>query len=155
VDTHISLLLPPPSAQPKLGWRRLDANGVREKFGVPPALIADYLSLIGDTSDNIPGLTGVGPKTAVKWLEKYGGLEGVLAAADYVEPERLRVPLAAAAERLRLNRRLVTLDLTLPVPPLEVSTPRLAELFLFLEEMEMRTTLSEARRRYTEPDLFG
>ena len=68
VGERINMLLPPPSANPKLGWRRLDAAGVEEKFGIPPAQIAGYLALVGDTSDNIPGIEGVGPKTAVKWL---------------------------------------------------------------------------------------
>jgi DNA polymerase-1 len=58
VGDRIRILLPPPSANPKLGWRLLDAAGVGEKFGVPPAQIADYLALVGDTSDNIPGSTG-------------------------------------------------------------------------------------------------
>src|ERR1035437_4677531 len=68
VGDKIKIMLPPPSANPKLGWRLLDAAGVQEKFGVPPAQIADYLALIGDTSDNIRGIDGVGPKTAAKWL---------------------------------------------------------------------------------------
>lgn len=65
---------------------------MREKFGVGPERIVDYLALIGDTSDNIPGLNGVGPKTAIKWLERHGDLEGVLAAAGVIEPERFRAP---------------------------------------------------------------
>ena len=75
VGAQVLQLAPPPTANPALGWRRLDAAGVEAKFGVPPTLIADYLALVGDTSDNIPGLKGVGPKTAVKWLQQYGGLE--------------------------------------------------------------------------------
>ena len=67
VNDRIRIMLPPPSANPKLGWRLLDAAGVAEKFGVPPAQIADYLALVGDNSDNIPGIPKVGPKTAAKW----------------------------------------------------------------------------------------
>ncbi|WP_290635471.1 5'-3' exonuclease H3TH domain-containing protein, partial [Aquisalimonas sp.] len=59
----------------------LDVDGVREKFGVPPERIIDYLALVGDTSDNIPGIPKVGPKTAVKWLNAYGDLDGVVANA--------------------------------------------------------------------------
>ncbi len=154
VGERIRILLPPPSAQPKLGWRLLDAAGVQEKFGVPPGKIADYLALIGDTSDNIPGLSGVGPKTAVKWIEKHGDLEGILAAAPGIEPERFRAPLAEAAERLRLNRRLVTLNLSLPLPAVEQSAPDTQALLAFLREMEMRTTLAEAEKRYGQPELF-
>ena len=154
VDARIRVLLPPPSAMPKLGWRLLDEAGVKGKFGVPPAQIADYLALIGDTSDNIPGLSGVGPKTAVKWLERHGSLEGVLEAAPRIEPERFRAPLAEAAERLRLNKRLVTLNLALPLPRVEQTPPDVAALRAFLREMEMRTTLAEAEQRYGQPELF-
>lgn len=154
VDERVKILLPPPSANPKLGWRVLDAAGVREKFGVPPTQIADYLALVGDTADNIPGVAGVGPKTAAKWLAAHGSLDGVLAAAVALEPERFRTPVAEAAERLRLNRRLVTLNLSLPVVEAVPPAPQPAELFRLLEEMEMRGTLAEARRRYTQPELF-
>jgi DNA polymerase-1 len=154
VDERIRVLLPPPSAQPRLGWRLLDAAGVREKFGVGPERIVDYLALIGDTSDNIPGLNGVGPKTAIKWLERHGDLEGVLAAAGAIEPERFRAPLAGAAARLRLNRRLVTLNLTHELPGLEQTPADLAGLTAFLAEMDMRTTLAEAAQRYGQPELF-
>lgn len=154
VNERIRVLLPPPSAQPKLGWRLLDAAGVKEKFGVPPSKIADYLALIGDTSDNIPGLSGVGPKTAVKWLEKYTDLEGILAASATIEPERFRAPLAEAAVRLRLNRRLVTLNLALPLPAVRQTPPDTAALLAFLREMEMKTTLAEAEKRYGQPELF-
>jgi DNA polymerase I len=141
-------------AQPKLGWRLLDVAGVREKFGVPPAKIADYLALIGDSSDNIPGLSGVGPKTAVKWLEQHGDLEGVLAAAPGIAPDRFRAPLAEAAERLRLNRRLVTLNLELALPAVEQTPPDVGALLALLREMEMKTTLAEAEKRYGQPELF-
>lgn len=154
VGERIRVLLPPPSAQPRLGWRLLDAAGVREKFGVGPERIVDYLALIGDTSDNIPGLNGVGPKTAIKWLERHGDLEGVLAAAGAIEPERFRAPLAEAGARLRLNRRLVTLNLAHELPPLEQTPADLPGLTAFLSEMDMRTTLAEARARYGQPELF-
>ncbi len=154
VGPRIRILLPPPSAQPKLGWRLLDEAGVKEKFGVPPDRIVDYLALIGDTSDNIPGLTGVGPKTALKWIEAHHDLEGILAAAPSITPDRFRAPLAEAAERLRLNRRLVTLDTRLPQPELPAPTPDLPALLGLLESMEMKSTLAEARSRYVQPELF-
>jgi len=154
IGPKIRMLLPPPSAQPKLGWRFMDEAGVRDKFGVPPSKIVDYLALIGDTSDNIPGLSGVGPKTAIKWLEKYNDLEGILGSVARIEPERFRVPMAEAAERLRLNRRLVTLNLNLPLVPVIPGKVDLVALLAFLREMEMRTTLAEAERRYTQAELF-
>jgi DNA polymerase-1 len=62
----------------------LDIEGVKQKFGVPPEKFLDYLTLIGDAIDNIPGVDKVGPKTACKWIEKYGSLEGVIAHADEI-----------------------------------------------------------------------
>ncbi|MEA5097832.1 MAG: DNA polymerase I [Burkholderiaceae bacterium] len=63
---------------------KLDREGVAAKFGVPPERIPDYLSLIGDTSDNVPGVAKVGPKTAVKWMTQYGSLDGIMANADKI-----------------------------------------------------------------------
>jgi DNA polymerase-1 len=96
--------------------RKLDAAGVKEKFGVPPELIIDYLALIGDTSDNVPGVPSVGPKTAIKWLEKYGNIAGVIAAAGDIGGkvgEKLRETIPS----LPLYQTLVTIkcDVELPV----------------------------------------
>lgn len=149
VDDRIRIMLPPPSANPKLGWRLLDAAGVQEKFGVPPVQIAHYLALVGDTSDNIPGLDGVGPKTAAKWLAECGGtVDGVIARAAELKPERFRAAVAESAERLRINLELTTLNLALPEVKPEWRTPQPEELFRLLDEFEMRTTGVEARRRY-------
>src|SRR5699024_9500421 len=64
--------------------KRTDIDGVRDKFGVGPECIIDYLALVGDTSDNIPGVPKVGPKTAAKWLHKYGSLQGIIDHADAI-----------------------------------------------------------------------
>lgn len=154
VDERIKIMLPPPSANPKLGWRLRDEAGVLEKFGVPPKQIADYLALVGDTSDNIPGIPGVGPKTAVKWLQLYGSIEGILAHVDELEPTRFQPVIRAGVEALRRNRQLTTLNLGLGVRPAEKSEPDIGALLALLEEMEMKGTLAEARRRYLEPELF-
>jgi DNA polymerase-1 len=156
VDDRIKILLPPPTANPKLGWRVLDAAGVVEKFGVPPVRIAEYLALIGDTSDNIPGVNGVGPKTAVKWFAEFGTLEGIIANAGHLKPERFREVVARDAERLRLNLKLTTLRVESPLPRLEQrAEPQPAALFALLEKLEMRSSLVEARQRYTgQGELF-
>ena len=86
---------------------RLDVAGVRAKFGVPPERIIDYLTLVGDTVDNVPGVDKVGPKTAVKWLAEHDSLDGVIAAADAIKGvvgENLR----KALDWLPQGRRLVT-----------------------------------------------
>jgi DNA polymerase-1 len=154
VNERINILLPPPTANPKLGWQVRDAAGVREKFGVPPEQIADYLALVGDTSDNIPGINGVGPKTAAKWLAEFGSLEGVIAHAAELNPERFRAPVAAEAAKLRLNLKLTTLNLALPSLVVGRPAPAPEELFRLLEELEMRSALAEARERYGQPELF-
>ena len=148
VSDRIKIMLPPPSANPKLGWRLLDAAGVVEKFGVPPAQIAEYLALVGDSSDNIPGINGVGPKTAAKWLAEWGSLEGVIAHASELMPERFREVVATDAARLRVNLKLTTLNLALPPVKPEWRTPQPEELVRMIDGYEMRTTAVEARKRY-------
>lgn len=97
----------------------LDIEGVKAKFGVPPERIIDYLTLIGDTVDNVPGVDKVGPKTAAKWIAEHGSLDGVIAAADGIKGvagENLR----KALDWLPLGRRLITVvtdcDLSAHVP---------------------------------------
>ena len=94
----------------------MDAGGVKEKFGVGPELIVDYLALMGDTVDNIPGVPKVGPKTATKWLNEYGSLDALMARADEVKGkvgENLRNSLG----QLTLSRELTQIrcDLELPL----------------------------------------
>ena len=144
VGEQVLQLAPPPTANPALGWRRLDAAGVEAKFGVPPTLIADYLALVGDTSDNIPGLKGVGPKTAVKWLQQYGGLEGVLGAVETIEPARFREQIQADADRIRSNLSLVRFKTDFAFEPGDVPMEDVSGVAAFLEAMEMHSTL----RRY-------
>ena len=97
----------------------LDVPGVLAKFGVPPERIIDYLTLIGDTVDNVPGVPKVGPKTAVKWIQEHGSLDGVIAAAEQIKGvagENLRATLGW----LPTGRRLITVktdcDLGAQVP---------------------------------------
>lgn len=155
VDERIRILLPPPTANPKLGWRVLDRAGVVEKFGVPPARIAEYLALIGDTSDNIPGINGVGPKTAVKWFAEFETLEGIIAHAAELKPERFREVVAKEAAKLRMNLKLTTLRAESPLPQVDPGEPRAGVLFALLEKLEMKSSLAEARQRYSsQKELF-
>jgi DNA polymerase I len=98
---------------------RLDIEGVKAKFGVPPDRIIDYLTLIGDTVDNVPGVEKVGPKTAAKWIADFGSLDGVVAAADSIKGvagDNLR----KALDWLPTGRKLITVvtdcDLSPQVP---------------------------------------
>jgi len=92
-----------------------DSPGVKTKLGVAPGQVIDLLALQGDSSDNIPGVTKVGPKTAVKLLAEYGDLEAVLAAASGMKKSKLRENLIAQAETARLSKRLATIDCALPL----------------------------------------
>ncbi|MGD8525113.1 MAG: DNA polymerase I [Thioalkalispiraceae bacterium] len=85
-----------------------DADGVKEKFGVPPERIIDYLALIGDTVDNVPGVPKVGPKTAVKWLSEYDSLEDIIAHADEFKG-KVGEYLRDSLEQLPLSKQLVTI----------------------------------------------
>ncbi|MDI6746205.1 MAG: DNA polymerase I [Rhodocyclaceae bacterium] len=122
----------------------LDVAGVTAKFGVAPERIVDYLALIGDTVDNIPGVAKVGPKTAVKWLAQYGSLDAIVAHADEIKGvvgENLRQHL----DFLPLGKKLVTVacDLELPAVELVPQAPdkeKLAELYA---ELEFKTWLRE------------
>ncbi len=98
---------------------RLDVAGVQEKFGVPPSAIVDYLTLVGDSVDNVPGVEKVGPKTAVKWIAEYGSLDGVIAAAATVKGaigENLRKALAWLPQGRRLVTVVTDCDLSAQVP---------------------------------------
>ena len=97
---------------------RFDRDGVIEKYGVPPERIVDYLALIGDTSDNVPGIPKVGPKTAVKWLAEHGSLDRIVANADSF-PGKVGEYLRENLDQIPLSKELVTLktDLDLPVGP--------------------------------------
>ncbi|MCX7065689.1 MAG: DNA polymerase I [Proteobacteria bacterium] len=133
---------------------RLDRDGVITKFGVPPERIIDYLALMGDTSDNIPGVPKVGPKTAAKWLVEYGSLDGVIAQAPNI-PGKVGESLRASLEMLPLSRRLTTIkcDVELNVG-IEALTPDPADLALLRElfgKYEFRAWLEELRSDASAP----
>ncbi len=88
----------------------LDRAGVVEKYGVPPSSIIDYLALMGDSSDNVPGIPKVGPKTAVKWLAEHGSLQEIVDHADEIKG-KVGESLRAHLEQLYLSKQLVTLKL--------------------------------------------
>ncbi len=110
VDEKIALIRPA-GRRPTGEIELFDAERVIEKYGVPPIRIVDYLALIGDSSDNIPGVPGVGPKTAAKLLQEFGDLDSVLKNADKVRNTRVREALKAHAADAILARKLVALNL--------------------------------------------
>ena len=126
--------------------RRLGAEDVRAKFSVGPERLGDVLALMGDSVDNVPGVPGVGPKTAAKLIEEHGDLEKVLAAAPAMKPGKLRENLIEHAEMARLSRVLVTLkdDAPLDVPLDELTLKGIPEppLRAFLEYHGFKSMLA-------------
>ncbi len=125
---------------------RMNPDGVVEKFGIKPERIIDYLALIGDTSDNIPGVPKVGPKTAVKWLGQYGSLDEIMAHADDIKG-KIGENLRESLEQLPLSYRLATIvcDLELEQTPqtLNLEPPDKARLKALFERLQFRTWLSD------------
>ncbi len=99
----------------KKEWEWLDKQGVAKKMGVPPEKIPDMLSLIGDTSDNIPGVPGIGPKTAAKILEKYGSISKILENPERITEENIRNKIIENIGKLKFTRKLTYLDGNVPV----------------------------------------
>jgi DNA polymerase-1 len=126
--------------------KRIGRDEVIEKFGVGPEKVGDVLALMGDTADNIPGIAGIGPKTATKLITEFGDLESALAAAPTMKPSKMRDNLIEQAEMARLSRILVTLrdDCPLPIPldDLELRPIPEGPLRPFLEEHGFRGLLN-------------
>jgi len=114
VDEHVTLIN-------TMSDTVLDRPGVREKFGVPPERIVDYLALVGDTADNIPGVPKVGAKTAAKWLAEYGSLDAIISQAGNIQG-KVGESLRANLDTLALSRELATIrvDLELAEAPAEL-----------------------------------
>jgi DNA polymerase-1 len=123
--------------------RRIGIPEVIEKFGVPPAKVIEVQALIGDSSDNVPGVPGIGPKTAAQLIGEYGDLETLLARAGEIKQEKRRQSLIDNADQARLSKRLVTLDdrvkLEVPLADLELHEPNHRNLIAFLKAMEFTT----------------
>jgi DNA polymerase I len=123
--------------------RRIGIPEVVEKFGVPPEKVIEVQSLIGDSTDNVPGVPGIGVKTAAQLIGEYGDLETLLARAPEIKQEKRRQALIENAERARLSKKLVTLDahvaLDVPLADLAVHEPDYKLLIAFLKAMEFGT----------------
>ena len=134
VNENVTLVNTMPNAF-RRGDEVLDIAGVENKFGLPPSLIVDYLVLIGDTSDNVPGVEKVGPKTAVKWLKQYGSLDNIVANADEIsgvvgENLRKALPWIPTARQLITIRCDVGIQEQLSdLSPQAMDKTKLAELF--------------------------
>lgn len=142
VNQHVSLIN-------TMSNTSMDEKGVEDKFGVPPEKIIDYLALIGDKSDNVPGVDKVGPKTAVKWLKEYGSFDNIVANADAVKG-KVGENLRAALDYLPLSRTLVTikcdLDLSLSLDALKPEAQDNARLIDLFTEYEFKSWLRALKK---------
>lgn len=139
VNEHVSLIN-------TMSNQKLDIAGVKEKFGVSPEQIIDYLTLVGDSVDNVPGVNKCGPKTAAKWLEQYQTLDNLLVASGSISG-KIGEYLRASMEFLPLSKRLVTIktDVELPLSLAELVAKEadLARLIELTGELEFKNWLKE------------
>src|SRR5215218_8779506 len=123
--------------------KRIGIPEVMEKFGVPPGKVIEVQALIGDSTDNVPGVPGIGVKTAAQLICEYGDLETLLARAGEIKQQKRRETLIDNAENARLSKKLVTLDdkvkLDVPIEDLTVHEPDYKLLIAFLKAMEFST----------------
>lgn len=158
VSAHVFLTVP----RKKGILEVMGPDEVKTSYGVPPEAIADYLALLGDSSDNIPGVPGVGPKTAVNLLEQFGSVDALMADLDAVPQAGLREKLKDAREILDRNRQLVALKPDLPpswpgLAALERKEPDWDTLLRLARDNDFRSLIkgiAEARDRSRSPTLF-
>src|SRR6185437_7534754 len=147
IGPQVSLLNPGRSGPAGVEEQWVDESNASERLGVPPRQVIDYLALVGDSSDNVPGVKGIGEKTAVELLSKYPDLETILSHAAEIPGKRAREALLAHTEEARLSRDLVTIRKDVPVTldpdALRVKPfdgPRLTDLFT---ELEFRSLIAK------------
>ena len=135
--------------------RRLGIAEVIEKFGVPPAKVVEVQALAGDSTDNVPGVPGIGVKTAAQLINEYGDLETLLQRAGEIKQPKRRESLIEHADKARISRQLVLLDdkveLDVPLDELAVHEPDARKLIAFLKAMEF-STLTRRVAEYSELD---
>ncbi len=137
----------------------ISEEDVQNKFGVDPSKVVDVQALAGDSSDNVPGVPGIGVKTAAELINKYGNLEKLLKSAHEIKQNKRRETLIENKDKALISKQLVTLKHDAPVN-INLSEFKLKEidkekLFKFLREMEFNRLLSSAISKYGEPDLEG
>ncbi len=151
-----------PKSGPQPGVELMGRDEVKAKFGVLPEQVIDKLALMGDASDNIPGIPGIGPKTADKLLEQFGSLETVLTDFDQIKAKGIRNKVADNIESARLSKELVTIVTDAPIEcdltrlrRAEVNYEAVKELFLELEFNRLLVQLMPAEAKESIPEAPG
>ena len=124
-----------------------DKDKVKERYGVPPERIVDLIALMGDSSDNIPGITGIGEVTAKKLMEDFSSLDEVLSAGDKIKSESLRKKITEYRDQAILSKELATVDRNVPIKidfdELKVKEPDSAKLYEIFNELEFKRLLKD------------
>jgi len=145
IGPHVALLNPGRGGPAAVEEQWVDASNASDRLGVPPERVVDYLALVGDSSDNIPGVKGVGEKTALELLGAHGDLDTILARAADLPGKRAREALLQHADLARLSRELVTIRRDAPVEldleQLRVRAPDVARLTELFTELEFRSLI--------------
>jgi len=145
IAPRIALLNPGRGGPAAVEEHWVDQANAAERLGVPPERVVDYLALVGDTSDNVPGVKGVGEKTALELLKTFGDLDAILAGAERISGKRAREAVQQHAELARLSRELVTIRRDVPLPlefeALRVRAPDVARLTELFTELEFRSLI--------------
>ncbi len=143
IDERVALLNPGRGGPAGVSEQWVDLSNAEERLGVPPKQVIDYLALVGDSSDNVPGVRGIGPKGACSLLAEYGDLDTLLAKAASLKQKRPREALQEYADKARLSRDLVTIKLDVPVDialeDLAVQEPDVPALTSLLSQFEFYT----------------
>ncbi|HEV2670797.1 MAG TPA: DNA polymerase I [Gemmatimonadales bacterium] len=145
IGPRIALLNPGRGGQAAVEEQWVDQSNASERLGVQPERVVDFLALVGDSSDNIPGVKGIGDKTALQLLQTYGDLDAILARVAEIPGKRPREALLQQADNARLSRQLVTLRRDVPIEldleQLRVQTPDTERLAALFTELEFRTLI--------------
>src|SRR4029077_15874836 len=133
-----------------------DREGVIERYGVPPELVTDLMGLRGDTSDNIPGVPGIGEKTAAQLLQKFGSLENVLESVEEISGAKRKQNLVEHADDARMSKQLATLQYDIEtgvdLGAAMASEPDRGALREFMREFELRAVLERLEEALPEGD---
>jgi DNA polymerase-1 len=159
VQPNVRLLAPGKNAT----WIPTEEEQVQEKFGVAPEMLPAYLALLGDSSDNVKGVDGVGPKTAAKLLNDFNGIDGLIQNIDNIEPKRIQDNIRQGQDILDRNMKLITLDSTTPkgfvsleqsIKKKEPDWKRIKELAEALAFKSMIPAIDKAAKAQLQPTLF-
>lgn len=157
IGPHVWLLNPGRGGPAAVDEQWIGPENDTERLGIPPTRVTDYLSLVGDSSDNVPGVRGIGDKTAVALIEQYGALEDILEHAPEIKQKRAREALLNQADNARLSKRLVTIRKDVPIEldldTLRLSAPdtaRLQRLFVDLEFHSMAAAVESSSEESAE-----